>query len=112
MKIILHTLLVILSVTINAQTNKKIEILNADNTFANANKHPEYWRLIGNVSFKHNNAIMNCDSAHHYVNKNKMKAFGNVKINQGDSIILTGRNLTYLSSENKVDINSNNVVKI
>ena len=87
-----------------AQESKKIEILNADNTFANANIHPNYWRLIGNVSFLHNNAIMSCDSAYHYISENKMKAFGDIKINQGDSIILTGKKLTYFGLENNADI--------
>ena len=104
MRILLHILLVFLSVNLHAQDSKKIEILNADNTFANTHIHPDYWRLIGYVSFKHNNAIMTCDSAYHYTSKNKMKAFGKIKINQGDSIIMTGENLTYFSSENKADI--------
>ena len=100
----MHILLVFLSVNLHAQDSKKIEILNADNTFANTHIHPDYWRLIGNVSFWHNNAIMTCDSAYHYTSKNKMKAFGKIKINQGDSIIMTGENLTYFGSENKADI--------
>ena len=87
-----------------AQESKKIEILNADNTFANSNIHPDYWRLIGNVSFLHNNAVMTCDSAYHYISKNKMKAFGDIKINQGDSITLTGKKLIYFGIENKADI--------
>ena len=110
MKILFHILLVILSITLNAQTSKKIEILNADNTFSNAKKHPDYWRLINNVSFKHNNAIMHCDSAYHYANKNKMKAFGKIKITQGDSITLTGNSLTYFGLENKADIKGNVVL--
>ena len=101
MKILFHILLVSLSVNLIAQESKKIEILNADNTYANANIHPDYWRLIGNVSFKHNNAIMTCDSAYHYTSENKMKAFGKIKINQGDSITLTGKNLTYFGSKNQ-----------
>ena len=99
-----------MSVNISAQTNKEIEILNADNTFADAKGHPDYWRLIGNVSFKHNNAIMLCDSAYHYTNQNKMKAFGKIKITQGDSITLTGKNLTYFGSKNKADIKGNVVL--
>ena len=106
----MYILLIFLSVNLHAQDSKKIEILNADNTFANAHIHPDYWRLIGNVSFKHNNAIMTCDSAYHYTSKNKMKAFGKIKINQGDSIILTGENLTYFGSENKADIKGNVVL--
>ena len=93
-----------MSINLIAQENKEIEIINADNTFANTKKHPEYWRLIGNVSFKHNNAIMTCDSAFHYINKQKMRAFGKIRITQGDSIILTGKKLTYFGNNNKVDI--------
>ena len=104
MKILFHILLLFLSINLIAQESKKIEILNADNTYANANIHPDYWRLIGNVSFLHNNAIMTCDSAYHYTSENKMEAFGDIKINQGDSITLTGETLTYFGLENKADI--------
>ena len=104
MKILFHILLLFLSINLIAQESKKIEILNADNTYANANIHPDYWRLIGNVSFLHNNAIMTCDSAYHYTSENKMEAFGDIKINQGDSITLTGKTLTYFGLENKADI--------
>tara|TARA_B100001142_G_scaffold330401_1_gene399382 strand:- start:53994 stop:55487 length:1494 start_codon:yes stop_codon:yes gene_type:complete len=107
LKFPLHILLVILSISLNAQTSKKIEILNADNTIANTNKHPDYWRLIGNVSFKHNNALMHCDSAYHYANEDKMKAFGKVIINQGDSITLIGKKLIYFGKKNNAEINGN-----
>ena len=95
-----------MSITVIAQTNK-IEILNADKTYANSNIHPEYWRLIDNVSFKHNNAIMDCDSAYHYVKEDKIEAFGNIKITQGDSISLNGNHLIYLAKKNKVHITGN-----
>ncbi|MBU46782.1 MAG: hypothetical protein CMD28_05055 [Flavobacteriales bacterium] len=107
MKILFYSFLVILSVSLNAQTSKRIEILNADNSFADANKHPDYWRLIGNVSFKHNNAVMYCDSAYHYPNKDKMEAFGEITITQGDTLMITGESLTYFGSENKIQIEGN-----
>ena len=93
-----------MSINLIAQNNKKIKILNADKTYANANIHPNYWRLVGNVSFSHNNAVMYCDSAYHYTLENKMKAFGNININQGDSLSLTGKTLTYFGKEDKADI--------
>ena len=99
-----------MSINLYTQTNKTIEILNADNTFSNATKHPDYWRLIGDVSFKHNNAVMHCDSAYHYSNKNKIKAFGQIEIKQGDSITLTGNKLTYFGEKNKANILGNVVL--
>ena len=104
MKIIFYTLLISWSINLIAQENKEIKIINADNTYANTNKHPEYWRLIGNVSFMHNNAIMTCDSAFHYISKEKMRAFGKIRITQGDSITLIGKELTYFGKNNKIDI--------
>ncbi len=96
----MHILLVLLSINLIAQESKKIEILNADNTYANANIHPDYWRLIGNVSFKHNDAVMTCDSAYHYTSENKMKAFGEVFINKGDSITISAKHLLYTAEDN------------
>ena len=50
-------------------------------------KHPDYWRLLGNVSFKHNNATMECDSAHHYSLDNKIEAFGKVVISKEEKTV-------------------------
>src|SRR6187401_1960889 len=43
-------------------------------------------RLIGHVSFKHEDAVMTCDSAYLYKNENNLEAFGSVRINQGDTV--------------------------
>ncbi len=110
MKIILYILLFTQCISLSAQNRENIEILNADSTFSNSNRHADYWRLIGNVSFKHNNAIMYCDSAYHYINTNKIQAFSKIMITQGDSITLTGNNLAYFGSEDKVDIKGNVVL--
>ena len=77
-----------------AQQQKKIEIINAEDIIFNSNLHPTYRRLIGDVRFKHQDAIMHCDSAYHYQH-NKMDAFGKIRINQGDSIHLSGKRLIY-----------------
>ena len=62
-----------MSSNIYAQNTKKIEIVNANNSYANTKLHPDYWRLIGNVIFKHNNAFMYCDSAYHYSKEQKLE---------------------------------------
>ena len=56
---------------------------------------------------KHNNTIMLCDSAYHYRNKNKIIAYGNIKISQGDSIKLSGNTLTYFGKNNQAKIKGN-----
>ena len=87
--------------TLKAQ--KQIEIIHADDFIFDNNKHPDYGKLVGNVSFKHEGAIMQCDSAYQYKN-NKMDAFGNIKINQGDTLYLSGKQLFYDGNSSKAII--------
>ena len=98
-------LIMMICTSVFPQKVQHIEIINANNTFGDSKNHPEYWRLIGEVSFKHNNIIMNCDSAYHFRSVNKIKAFGKIKINQGDSLYITGQQLSYFGKKNKIHIN-------
>lgn len=45
--------------------------------------------LNGNVSFLHKGAVLTCDSAYFYQETNSFKAFGHVKMRQGDTLSLT-----------------------
>ena len=51
--------------------------------------------LNGNVRFRHDNALMYCDSAYFYENANSIDAFGNVRIEQGDTLFVYGDRLYY-----------------
>lgn len=42
--------------------------------------------LVGNVIFRHENALMYCDSAYFYENSNSLDAFGHVRFVQGDTL--------------------------
>ena len=44
--------------------------------------------LVGNVSFLHNGATLTCDSAYFYQESNSFRAFGHVKMRQGDTLSL------------------------
>lgn len=74
-----------------AQT--QIELDHADRvTPGNANN---VYHFQGNVRFKHEGAIMTCDHAYQYNNENRVEAFGNVRILQGDTLSLYGDSLFY-----------------
>ena len=96
-----------MSISIYAQDQKKIEIINADYTYVNNDLHPDYWRLVGNVNIKHNNTNMLCDSAYYYSSKERIEAFKNVKLFKGDSIQVVGNYLTYKAEESKAVISEN-----
>jgi lipopolysaccharide export system protein LptA len=55
----------------------------------------EWHRLIGNVSFLHNNITLLCDSAHYHPDKNQVTAYSKVHIQQGDTLNLYSDYLFY-----------------
>ncbi|MEE9364874.1 MAG: OstA-like protein [Cellulophaga sp.] len=47
------------------------------------------------VQFEHEGADLWCDIAVHYKKENRLRAIGNVRLQQGDSIIMTGGKINY-----------------
>jgi lipopolysaccharide export system protein LptA len=68
-------------------------------------------RLLGNVVFEHEGAVMNCDSAWLFSNENRIQAFSNVKINQGDTLFLWGDYLDY-SGNTKLAVVTGDTVRL
>ncbi len=64
-------------------------------------------RLIGNVSLRHEDVLMHCDSAHRYTNTNIVHAFGNVHINQGDTLHLHGDQIIYHGNKRYAEVRHN-----
>lgn len=56
---------------------------------------PDAQILRGNVMFRHDNALMYCDSAYFYEQTNSLDAFGNVRFVQGDTLRGYGDKLFY-----------------
>lgn len=51
--------------------------------------------LVGNVVLRHNNAYMYCDSAKLYQGQNRFEGYRNVRIVQGDSLVITCNYIDY-----------------
>ncbi|MFH1004193.1 MAG: OstA-like protein [Bacteroidota bacterium] len=88
-----------------AQT-KKIEIIHANSFEFDEKLGKNVKRLIGNVKFKHEGILMFCDSAYFYPN-NSLDAFGNIHIQQGDTINITGQLLKYDGNTRKAELQKN-----
>ena len=56
---------------------------------------PDIQVLTGNVVLRHDDVYLYCDSAHLNQQTNSFKAFGNVKIEQGDSLEIYSKRLNY-----------------
>lgn len=57
--------------------------------------HPDAQFLRGNVIFRHDSALMYCDSAYFYEKTNSLDAFGHVRLEQGDTLKGYGDKLYY-----------------
>lgn len=87
-----------------AQKGTQIELLHADFADFDQAVNSEVQRLTGNVSFKHENAFMYCDSAYLNKAKNSLEAFAHVRITKGDSITLTGKRLLYNGNTEQAEV--------
>ena len=92
-----------------SQSVKKIQIVNANSIdYDEQTLGKNIKRLKGNVEFKHENALMYCDSAYFNTKINTVKAFSNIHFNQGDTINLYG-DFFYYDGNTKLAKIRNNV---
>ena len=103
--LILFFLCTCIATSLTQQTRKINH--DADNMEFDKNLANGAYRLLGNVVFSHEGAIMYCDSAYFYSTTNSLDAFDNVYINQGDSIHLYGDFLHYDGNTRKADVRKN-----
>ncbi|MBR9860482.1 hypothetical protein GYB22_06975 [bacterium] len=103
MKSLLSILLLLFSLAASAQQDSassvkkkgtRIEILQA-NELVYDREIGKYQRCIGNVKFKQDQVLMDCDSAWFYEDQNRIEAFGSIYIRQRDSFNLWGEHLDY-----------------
>ena len=67
----------------------------SDSLVIDKKQHPDYKLFVGNVRFRRDSMFMYCDSAHLYDQINTLYAFGNVKMEQGDTLFVYGDYLHY-----------------
>ena len=58
-------------------------------------QNPDYQILRGNVKFRKGDMFMYCDSAYFYESTNSIDAFGNIRMEQGDTLFVYGDELNY-----------------
>jgi lipopolysaccharide export system protein LptA len=74
---------------------RRIEILHADLWEVDEKIDKDLQQLQGNVSLRHNQVNMWCDSAYYFQKKNQVQAYGNIHIEKGDTLHLYGDYLFY-----------------
>lgn len=94
-KIIVVFLFSIVTYTQNEKQTEKIKVEYSDFIDRNQNLVPGATIFTGNVKVIHNGVKINCNKAYLFDAENYVKTFGNVKINQGDSIIMNSQYAEY-----------------
>ena len=73
----------------------RVDLLHAEEAQADKVLHPDIQILIRSVKLRHDSMYMYCDSALIYEKTNSVEAFGNVRMEQGDTLFIYGDYLYY-----------------
>ena len=84
-----------------------VHLLHTDITRFDEAIDPDAWILVGNVNFRRDSMYMFCDSAHYYQKQNSFLAFGNVRMEQGDTLFLYGDYLDFNGVTNIARVRNN-----
>ncbi|MBO7301316.1 MAG: hypothetical protein J6U58_01240 [Bacteroidaceae bacterium] len=91
----------------STKSKSYVHMLHTDITRFDEAINPDAWILVGDVQFRRDSMYMYCDSAHYFQNKNSFQAFGNVRMEQGDTLFLFGDYLDYDGDVNIARVRQN-----
>jgi len=90
--------------------NERVYLVHADVLhYDQYGRNPDAQILNGNVAFRHKGARLTCDSAYFYQETNSFKAFGHVRMLQGDTLSLFS-DYAFYDGDNQMAEARNNVV--
>ena len=81
--------------TQTTQTQTKVFLEHADVQSYDEKIDKDRQILTGNVIFRHDSSFMYCDSAYYFEQSSSLEAFGNVRMEQGDTLFVFGNYLFY-----------------
>lgn len=91
----------------SVRSKSYVHMLHTDVTRFDEAVNPDAWILVGDVRFRRDSMYMFCDSAHYFQKKNAFQAFGNVRMEQGDTLFLYGDYLDYDGDSNLARVRNN-----
>jgi len=105
------TLILVLVHVYGFSQTSKIKILHADQTYRNQKQYPDAMVLNGDVKIKHQGALLTCKKALFYQSENRLYAYGDVYVNQADTLTQKSDHLQYDGNSQKALSWGNVVVK-
>ena len=94
-----------------AEDSKKVILDYADSLLFDQKKNPDYQILKGKVQFHKGGMLMFCDSAYFYESTNSMDAFGNVRMEQGDTLFVFSDIMHYDGIEEEAKLRYNVILQ-
>lgn len=91
--------------------DKRVYLVHSDNLHYDQYRNGDAQVLHGNVHFRHMGANLYCDSAHFYEQSNSFRAWGHVKMQQGDTLRLTSDYAYYDGNEQLAQARHNVILK-
>lgn len=91
----------------NRYQRDKVFLENADELIADENRSKDYQILRGNVRFRRGDMYMFCDSAYYYDKTSSLDAFGNVRMNQADTLSVFADVLHYFGDLHVAQLRNN-----
>src|SRR5258706_7307965 len=88
-------LLILLLATTVPFAQKKVKIKHANTLTGSMKDGERFDRLIGDVIMVQNKTTIYCDSAHFFKTQNRVEAFGDVHITEGDCVDCTSLDRSY-----------------
>ena len=111
-KAILFCVALFFSTLHSGWSQTKVQIIRSDTTdFIKGNDGGQTYYLKGNVTLQQDVALMYCDSAVLYRPENTFEAYGNIRVRQADTVLITGERLTYLGDQRTFTISEQVVLK-
>lgn len=104
-------LLLFTTVELKAQKASKINVEYSDFADVNQTEIPDALLLRGNVRVSHDGVIFTCNTAYVFQKENYLKAFGNVKMVQGDTLFLNSKYAEYNGEVKKAYATGNVVMR-
>ena len=93
--------------TVRTKQKSYVHMLHADVTRFDEAVNPDAWILVGDVRFRRDSMYMYCDSANYFQKQNSFQAFGNVRMEQGDTLSLFGDYLDFDGNTNLARVRNN-----
>lgn len=109
-KIIIVMIFIFLNIG-NLASQTQIQLVRAKTLEYDENIKKDVKRIIGDVVFEHDGAILYCDSAWLYDKTNSVDAFGKILIQVNDTVSITGEFINYDGNTKIANIEKNVVMK-